>query len=168
MKRKFYTLEEFRHVKKEIEAEYVDKIYASKNPQEKVEILFGRSGKTIPNEFFQRRLEERGFLYDPLGDNIEQTLCCFDIYCVELPQDSIYDHADLDWMICRLRKKRDLNTLDWVAAVQAENESKAIEKFVKTNGFFKLPEDYINPYLYSNIYLQGNFAKVAKYAIFAK
>lgn len=168
MKRKFYTLEEFRHVRKEIEAEYFDKIYyASKNLQEKAEILFGRRGKTIPNDFLQRELEERGFLYDPLGDNIEQTLCCFDIFCQDMPTElgeDIPSLEDLNWFVDSARKRTPIAQLNWKAAVKASSASEAIEKYAEKNGFIKLKEDEINPYLFSQKCNGG----VIKVAIFAK
>lgn len=161
--RKFFTAEEFWHVKKGIEAEYFDKVYASKNSKEKVEMLFGRHCK-VPNDFLQEKLKERGFLYDPLGDNVEQTLCCFDIYYVELPQD-----ADLDRFISSIRKERDLRTLRWMAAVRADTAIDAIQKYAKVAG---LTKDGDNPYLYNKRLIatvgKEKIAYFEKLAIFAK
>lgn len=165
--RKFYTVEEFRHVKKEIEAEYFDKVYASKTDQEKVEMLFGRHCK-VPNDFLQERMEAWGFFYDPLGDNVEQTLCCFDIYCVEIPQD--YDDSDIDRMISNIRKERNLDTLRWMEAVRADTAIDAIQHYANLFGWIK--EDCANPYLYNKRSIatvgKEKIAYFEKIAIFAK
>lgn len=166
--RKFYTLEEFRNTKKGIEKEYLDRVFPSKANSERIKMLFGQHCK-VPNDFIQEKLNQRGFLYDPVGDNVEQTLCCFDIYSVEIPQNPDID-SDIDRFISNIRNERNLDSLRWELAVHADTAIDAIKKYAKIAG---LTKDGDNPYLYirENKILQNGGNKIVyfeKYAIFAK
>lgn len=165
--RNFYTVEEYRHVKAQIEKEFLQRAYAFANVGERIGILFGDIQPDISEAELQKAMAERGYFYNAYDDIIEDTLDCFDIFCQDMPTqlgEDIPSLEDLNWFVDSVRKHTPIAQLNWKAAVKASSASEAIEKYAEKNGFIKLKEDEINPYLFSQKCNGG----VIKVAIFAK
>lgn len=168
--RKFYTEREYKHVLGCIRKEYFDDITKNMTPSDKIKSMFQKQ-PIIPNEEFQKRLESKGFIYDPVGSLIKESFECFDVYVLEIPTQlgsDYLDQEDRNVYINKVLRKDQICSLDWKAAIKADDASKAIKVYAKEYGFFKRPEDNINQYLYSKQYHVGRIKYDKKFAIFAK
>lgn len=168
--RKCYTKAEFNYVMALIRKEYIEE----QHPDKQFFLMFSRQEHIMSNEEMQKRFNQKGFIFDPLGDNIEGSMECFDIYSESLPlscgsDDSVSDYRWLNWYINTLRRKP-VTSLRWVKALKASSPEEALKQYATSVGLAKEPEDIINPNLYTKRIQvpDTNIVFRSKYAIFAK